>query len=225
MKNVLLVSQPIRFQILVCFTPVSGINTTFTASRNKHWFTSCHVSVLVVQQTCQLISEWWQLFVHIWITDFAFYPDVFKACEVDCFLSINKILTTETTWMKVCPLLRRWRGVCLGPQWLQPAGQWHHQPRTDPGPGFHQPPWQESDRGGLWLPPHDRPHNWWRGNLSSVVSFILLYLCVALDSEHLSLCSGVRVGLQQLRPSRFRVDCQPADTTPGQQLSAEQSGG
>lgn len=33
------------------------------------------------------------------------------------------------------------------------------------------------------------------------------------------------MGLQQLGPSRFRLYCQPADTTPGQQLPAEQSGG
>lgn len=38
-------------------------------------------------------------------------------------------------------------------------------------------------------------------------------------------CSGVRMGLQQLGPSGFWVHCQSANTAPGQQLPAEQSGG
>lgn len=38
-----------------------------------------------------------------------------------CCLSLHKILTTVTTWTRVCLLLCRWGGVCLGPQRLQPT--------------------------------------------------------------------------------------------------------
>lgn len=44
-------------------------------------------------------------------------------------------------------------------------------------------------------------------------------------SKYLSWYPGVRVGLQQFRPSGFGIDCQPANSTSGQQLPAEQSGG
>lgn len=45
------------------------------------------------------------------------------------------------------------------------------------------------------------------------------------DSEYLSWYSGVRLGLQQLGPSGFRIYRQPANSTAGQQLPAEQGGG
>lgn len=112
----------------------------------------------------------------------------------------------------------------MGPQWLQPAWQRDHQPRTDPCPCVHQPPKQEGDRGGLWLPPHHCPDCGRRGKPSSqekrhTCLFVRAVKCVLL--LHLGVC----MGLQQLWPSGFGVYCQPAYSPPGQQLPAEQSGG
>lgn len=126
-----------------------------------------------------------------------------------------------------CPLLCRWGGVRLGPQWLQPAGQRDHQPRTDPRARVHQPPEQEGDGGGLRLPPHHRPDCRRRGEPPSRDKrrLCLISVLVWTLKRVLLLRSGVCVGLQQLGPSGFGVYCQPADAPSGQQLPAEQSGG
>lgn len=122
-------------------------------------------------------------------------------------------------------LLCRWRGVCLGPQWLQSTGQWDHQPRVDPSPRVHQPAEQESDRSRLWLPSLDRSDNRWRGHSAYAMSVLSASREFGWEVNMYILYPGVRLGVQQLRPSRFRVYRQPADSTPGEQLPAEQSGG
>lgn len=58
-----------------------------------------------------------------------------------------------------------------------------------------------------------------------LLALFLFNLRIFLGGEHSSLCSGVRVGLQQLWTSWFRFYCQPADTASGQQLPAKQDCG